>query len=299
MKKLTTIEFIEKAKNIHGDKYDYSKVHYVNNQTKVCITCPVHSEFWQTPAMHLSGNGCPKCWSESYSKQRLKGKDSFIKEAKQIHGEKYDYSKVEYKGTHSKACIICPVHGEFWQTPRKHLDGNGCPMCYGNKKLTTEEFIEKAKSVHGDKYDYSMSVYKNSRTSLKIICPKHGEFMQIPHSHLSGQGCPCCNFSHLENEIKLVLDDNNIVYEMQKRFEWLGKMSLDFYIPSKNIAIECQGSQHYTPYDFFGGETKLLELKERDRIKKKLCSEHDIKLLYYGRYKDCIKNKLIILNEII
>ena len=299
MKKLTIEEFIKKAEKFHNNKYDYSKVEYVNSQTKVCIICPKHGEFWQTPAMHLSQNGCPKCGRESSSKSRIKEKDSFVSEATNIHGNKYDYSKVEYKGTHTKICIICPIHGEFWQTPRKHLEGNGCPRCYGNKRLTTEEFIKKATSIHGNKYDYSVSEYKNYRTKLKIICPKHGEFIQTPHSHLNGDGCPYCNFSHLENEIKLMLDNNNIVYEAQKKFEWLGKMSLDFYIPSKNVAIECQGSQHYIPYDFFGGKTRLFETQKRDENKKKLCFEHGIKLLYYGRYKNCIKNKLIILNEIL
>ena len=299
MKKLTTKEFITKAQKIHGDKYDYSKVEYIGTQTKVCIICPEHGEFWQTPAMHLYGNGCPKCKGDKNGNRCRKTVNDFIETAKKIHGDKYDYSKVKYVNTHTKVCIICPEHGEFWQTPNRHLAGDGCPICRPNKKLTTEEFIRKARQVHGNKYDYSKSKYINTRTRLNIICPEHGEFWQTPHNHINGKGCPICRISHLENEIKLMLDKNNIEYEYQKHFDWLGKQSLDFYIPSKNIAIECQGSQHFIPYEFFGGDKSLVETIRRDLKKKELCEKNNIELLYYGKYKNCIKNREIILNKII
>ena len=190
---MTVQEFIEKAKKVHGDKYDYSKVEYVNNKTKVCIVCPEHGEFWQTPDSHLRGRGCRQCSIKSMKdKQRLSTKD-FIEKAKEIHGDKYDYSKVEYVNSQTKVCIICPKHGEFWQTPLNHLKGKGCPDCYGNKKLTYGIFIEKAKKVHGDKYDYSKVVYKNVDKKVCIICPEHGEFWQTPYKHITRkQGCPIC-----------------------------------------------------------------------------------------------------------
>ena len=119
--------------------------------------------------------------------------EQFIEKAKQIHGNKYDYSKVEYVNNHTKVCIICPEHGEFWQTPNSHLNGNGCSSCKGLKKLTTKEFIERAKQVHGNKYDYSKTIYVNKRTKVCIICPIHGEFYQTPHNHVyQKQGCPEC-----------------------------------------------------------------------------------------------------------
>ena len=299
MKKLTTEEFIAKAKKIHIEKYDYSKVEYVNSTTKVCIICPKHGEFWQTPAMHLYGEGCPKCKGDKNGNRHRKTLGNFIEAAKKIHTGKYDYSKVEYINTNTKVCIICPEHGEFWQTPHRHLAGDGCPICRPNKKLTTEEFIKKSRLVHGNKYDYTKSEYVNSRTKVEIICPKHGEFWQTPHSHICGDGCPICRMSHLENEIKMMLDENNIAYEYQKHFKWLGKQSLDFYIPSKNIAIECQGSQHFVPYNFFGGDKNLNETIKRDLKKKNLCETNGVELLYYGKHKGCIKNKKIILNKII
>jgi hypothetical protein len=294
MKKLTTEEFIKKAINVHGNKYDYSKVNYKNSATKVCIICHEHGEFYQTPHNHLHGQNCPFCIGRNIKHT----KESFVEIAKQVHNDKYDYSKTEYINNKTKVCIICPEHGEFWQTPKHHLRGDGCPKCIGRNR-TTEEFIEKAKQVHGDKYDYSKTEYKNTRTKLKIICLKHGEFWQTPHSHLLGNGCPICRSSHLENEIKKLLDDNDIQYEYQKKFKWLGRQSLDFFIPDKNIAIECQGSQHFYPYYFFGGKKKLNYTKILDTKKNLLCKENGIKLLYYGFYKGCIKNKQIILNNIL
>ena len=300
MKKLTVENFIEKAKKIHSNKYDYSKVEYINTMTKICIICPIHGEFWQTPAMHLHGNGCPKCKAKKQGDKCRKKIDDFIQEAKNVHGNKYDYSKVNYINNSTKVCIICPIHGEFSQTPKTHINQKcGCPECSSLKKLTNEKFIEKAKNVHGNKYDYTKSQYKNTRTKLIIVCPKHGEFLQTPHSHLHGDGCPNCNFSHLENEIETMLKENNINYECQKRFKWLGKQSLDFFLPEYNIAIECQGSQHYIPYEYFGGKKALSDTKMRDEKKKKLCSEHNIQLLYYGKHKNCIKNKKIIFNKIL
>ncbi len=185
--KMTTQEFIEKAKIIHGDKYDYSKVNYVNTNTKVCIICPVHGEFMQSPNSHLRGAGCPFC-----SGNIKRSASIFIEKALKIHGDKFDYSKVNYVNTNTKVCIICPIHGEFWQTPKVHLNGVGCAKCAGLAKMTTQEFIEKARKVHGDKYDYSIVNYINSHTKVCIICPVHGKFWQSPNNHLNGAGCVKC-----------------------------------------------------------------------------------------------------------
>ena len=133
MKKLTTQEFIEKAIKIHGDKYDYSKVNYINYSTKVCIICPEHGEFLQTPDRHLHKCGCPKCFFKKESDNKSSNIEEFIEKAKKIHNDNYDYSKVNYINNHTKVCIICPNHGEFWQTPNKHLNGHGCPKCKFSK----------------------------------------------------------------------------------------------------------------------------------------------------------------------
>lgn len=199
LRKLTTEEFIEKAKIVHSDRYDYSKVEYKNSSTEVCIKCPEHGEFYQIPSGHLSGRGCPKC-GRSFKLT----KEEFINKSKGIHNNKYDYSKVDYKNNSTEVCIICSEHGEFYQRAANHLNGRGCPKCGGTNKLTIEEFIEKAREIHGDKYDYSKVKYKNSATKVCIICKEegHGEFYQLPGGHLLGYGCPKCG-----GKVKLTVED--------------------------------------------------------------------------------------------
>ena len=191
--RLTTEEFIARAREVHGNKYDYSKVEYKNNNTKVCIICPIHGEFWQIPSSHLNGQGCRKCGFLNTAKKRKASTVRFIFKAKIKHGDRYDYSKVEYVNIDTKICIVCPEHGEFWQTPYNHLKGCQCPKCMGKTTTNTAEFIKKALRLHRDRYDYSKVEYKNSQTKVCIICPEHGEFWQTPNSHLRGQGCPICN----------------------------------------------------------------------------------------------------------
>ena len=187
-----TENFIEKAIEIHGNRYDYSKVDYKSATTKVTIICPTHGKFEQTPNNHLRSQGCPDCGLESRSELRRDSIDNFIKKAKEVHGDKYDYSKVDYKTNRTKVTIICPTHGEFRQVPNSHLQSNGCPKCGGKTKLTVSDFIKKAKEVHGNKYDYSKVDYKNNSTKVTIVCSAHGKFEQAPNNHFSGKGCPKC-----------------------------------------------------------------------------------------------------------
>lgn len=125
-------------------------------------------------------------------------RDEFVTKARAAHGDKYDYSKVVYVNQSVDVIIICPEHGEFLQRPNNHYMGAGCPLCVGNHKMTTETFIKRAREIHGDKYDYSKSVYVNSKTKLIISCPEHGDFEQSPDKHLSGHGCPMCAQSKVE-----------------------------------------------------------------------------------------------------
>lgn len=288
-KKITTEEFIKRAKEIHGDKYDYSKVIYVNSTTKVIITCPLHGDFEVIPNDHIhKKTGCRKCYGNQQSNT-----EEFINKCIAKYGNKYDYSKVEYKNNKTKVCIICheknilgEEHGEFWQRPNDHLSGYLCPKCAQNYIPSTEEWIHHAKIIHGDKYDYSKVEYKSAKEKVCIICPLHGEFWQIPNNHLNGNGCPNCNSdnkSKMEENIHKMLNDYNIKHERQKTFSWLRykrNLFLDFYIPYKKIGIEVQGDQHFTPIKRFGGINYFLLQKERDEIKQKLCEEHGIKLFY-------------------
>ena len=297
-KKKTTEDFIKRAREVHGDKYDYSKVVYDGASNEVTIICPKHGEFKQKASNHLSGQNCPFC----SGKHAIKTKEEFISDAKKIHGDKYDYSKVDYRGVLEPVTIICPEHGEFKQKPREHLSGCGCKIC-GAKKLwdergrvSTEDFVHKAKEVHGDRYDYSKVVYINKRSDVEIICHKkfkngeeHGPFWQKAGSHLRGCGCPNCRNSRLETSLLKFLNENNIQFEKEKTFEWLIKkqhLFLDFFITDKNIAIECQGIEHFIPIKTkiknYDSEGKFKEVRENDQLKKRLCEEHGIKVLYFS-----------------
>lgn len=154
----TTEQFITESKKIFGDKYDYSKTEYVNNKTNVCITCPEHGDFLINPQSHLKGSeGCKKCCKDKIGRNIFKTKDDFIEESKKIHGDKYDYSNVEYFGDKVKVCIICPKHGEFWQTPSHHISGEGCPKC----KMS---FLEKTVKNILDNFNIEYKTEVGSKT---------------------------------------------------------------------------------------------------------------------------------------
>ena len=277
--KYTKETFINKAIKIHGNKYDYSKVEYKNATTKVCIICPEHGEFWQTPATHLKGSGCPKCVGKNKTTQ------SFIEHSNIVHNNKYDYSKVEYKGAFKKVCIICPEHGEFWQTPHSHLRGSGCAKCFYERaqditKQCANEFVEKAIKIHGDKYDYSKVEYKNATTKVCIICPEHGEFWQTPNKHLNGNGCFKCKESKLEEKMRLYLEAYKISYIQEKKFDGLNARRFDFFLPEYNTAIECQGLQHFKPVEFFDN-TKFSLTEYSDKEKNIWCNRNNVKILYF------------------
>ena len=130
----TTNQFVNEAQSVHGDKYDYSEVEYVNTHVPVKIKCLVCGlEFLQEPSSHLAGHGCPKC--NKKQTQRRVDQTTFIARAKEVHGDKYDYSKTEYKNMHSKVHIICPRHGDFYQRAQSHILGNGCPLCKRDKQI--------------------------------------------------------------------------------------------------------------------------------------------------------------------
>lgn len=287
---LTTEEFIEKARKVHGDKYDYSITVYKGRREKIDIICPIHGKFTQNAGKHLNGAGCEKCGYIKTGISQRDNKETFIAKAKSIHGEKYDYSKVQYTKSNEKVCLICHEktedgreHGEFYIRPNNLITGYGCPKC-GKHFLDTELFIYKAKKVHGDKYDYSKTKFVDSKTPVTITCKKHGDFQQLPHNHLSGKGCrKCATISYLEDRLELFLIKNSIKYEPQKHFPFLGKQSLDFYLPGYNIAIECQGRQHF--YGEKNAKYSFEDCSERDERKQEILKEHNIRLIYITKEK--------------
>jgi len=289
MKKLTNEEFIEKCKNIHNNKYDYSLVEYKNTRTFIKIICPTCGEFEQLAHSHTQGRGCPKCC--------LLTTEKFIERSNKIHKNIYNYDKVSIVDNKTKVIINCKKHGDFEQQPRAHLNGQGCIKCFKeSKKSTTEKFIEKSKIIHNNLYDYSLVNYISSKRYVKIICKKHGIFKQKANHHLRNSGCPICNESKGEKQIKDYLKVNNIKYKPQKTFEnckYKSKLRFDFYLIDYNTCVEYNGIQHYEPNNYFGGIKEFNINKDRFNIKEKFCKENNINLLII-KYDENITEKLSI-----
>lgn len=191
--------FLVKSLEVHGDKYDYSKVKYEGTQAFVDIVCPKHEVFKQKASMHMIGYGCPQCGVEKASESRKDNLEKFIEKAINTHGDFYDYSEVEYQNSKTKVKIICADHGAFLQAPNRHIQGQGCRKCSterNSKKYckTTEHFVANAKSRHGERYDYSQVVYSTLLHPVVIRCREHKKFFeQTPASHLNNrEGCPIC-----------------------------------------------------------------------------------------------------------
>lgn len=297
--KLTNEIFIEKANEIHNNKYDYSLVKYSGSKATISIICPIHGEFEQTPNNHLNGKGCHQCGKISrVSKQRMTN-TIFIEKANEIHNSKYDYSLVDYVTNKTKIKVICLEHGIFNIKPNCHLTGGGCPKCVGRGK-TTEEYIYQCNNVHRGKYDYTKTIYLGVFNKTKIICPIHGEFEQTPNNHLSGAGCPICKESKGELEIRNFLTKNKIKFINQYRFtDCRDKKPLpfDFYLPDYNLCIEFQGEQHYRPINYFGGLNKFNIQVKRDKIKYEYCQNKQINLIVI-KYDDNVIDKLNEVNYV-
>ena len=192
-------ELVERARKIHGTKYTYDKDTYTKVSEPLRIICPEHGEFWQSFHCHINKKqGCPVCGIKKRSESKSYGFKDFLKKARKIHGNKYEYNESDYHGYNQKMRIVCPIHGEFTTKPTWHINGKqGCPECgleivRNTKRWTKEDFINKSNKIHNNKYDYTKVEYFNNRTKVCIICPKHGEFWQIPESHVKGFGCSKC-----------------------------------------------------------------------------------------------------------
>ena len=240
-----------------------------------------------TMASHVdSHQGCPKCYLESKKGNYKKSIKEIVDEARKIHGNKYEY--LSYNGMKGKMDIICPIHGKFSQVAYDHLKGLGCEKCKFKKMTsTTNEFNSKVEEKFPNKFDLSKVDYVNNHTPITVGCKTHGYFTILPSHLLMGFGCKKCNESRLENEVMGALENNSIDYEFQcncRIFKFLGKQSLDFYLPKYSIAIECQGDQHYAPSSIFGGKVGYEKQLERDAKKLSRCEENGVKLLYFAHY---------------
>jgi hypothetical protein len=306
-----TEQFVEKAKKIHGETYDYSGVQYVVSAKKVEIRCGSHGAFLQTPNSHLNGSGCPKCGDNRIREKMLSSTDEFIAKARMIHGDRYGYSMVRYTSAMGKVEIQCSVHGFFRQTPNKHLDGSGCYRCGRDKSGearigSTEEFLMSAREVHGDRYDYSLVEYKTAREKVRVICKTHGEFLVSPDNHLGKSvGCWRCSESHGETAVARWLDCHNLKYEKEKTF--IGcvnpstghRLRFDFYLPDVNMCIEFDGAQHFHEVKYKKFEGSFRELRMRDGLKDSFCDSNHIPLVripytHLGKIDMILSERLLV-----
>ena len=314
-KKLTKDEFINSAQQIHKDengnpKYTYDNVDYVNNKTDVLITCPIHGDFPQSPSNHLAGRGCKKC-----PKQNTQ---SFIKNSELKYGKgRYDYSKVKYRGVFNDVEIIChnkfkngEEHGPFIKSPNEFLNkGRGCKYCgyeIASKKNSDDKdsFIKKAQSmkVHQNpdgspRYTYDNVDYISSHEKVFITCPIHspihGDFPQSPANHLAGNGCPWCNESKGEKQIKNILTKNKINYIPFKKYDDCisvkskngqnkncVKLSFDFYLPDNNTLIEFDGQYHFSGKQYENQDYVGHVLNDRE--KNEYTKSNGLKLIRIG-----------------
>jgi hypothetical protein len=284
--------FIEKSREVHRDRFDYKNSKYRNIDTKVEIRCVKHNmTFYQSPYNHMNGReGCLECINESKRKRLSRTLDQFIYEAKSVHGDRYDYSKVDYKGGGTPVCLVCSTHGEFYMSPSNHIHSKqNCYKCSlvirGTKRRkSNSQFIADAITVHRDLYDYGKTVYQHAGKKITVTCRKHGDFECSPKDHLySKSGCPKCNASKGEFQIRNILKHNSIEFIEQYRFkDCRDKLPLpfDFYLPEMNSCIEYDGEGHYKPF-YRGGvcENKFETGKLHDDIKTLYCEKTGIRLI--------------------
>ena len=295
---MTKNEFIKKAKSIHGNKYNYEYIpDNINLKEKIILEC-IHGKFEKLSSCHLyKKSGCSKC---HHDKINPKSND-FFKNCKIKHSSLYIYDEKSFISMKKPIVFYCKIHGINNQMAYNHLNGQGCNKCAKNKRnLTTEDFIKKSIEIHKDKYNYSNSIYINTKTKIEIICPYHGSYFTIANNHLhkNKYGCPMCDKSKGEIEVENILNKHKISYKPQFTFpdlKYKKRLRFDFGI-SKNNELKCliefNGKQHYKFNAFFHKTAEKFEAsKIRDQLKIDYCFKNNIPL-HIIRYDDEVKYKL-------
>ena len=261
--KSTNEEFIKKARKVHGDKYDYSKVNYVKSKTKVCIICPIHGEFWQTPNNHLQGQDCPQCGEIKRKISLSDTKDIFISKAKQVHGDRYDYSKVEYKNNRTKVCIICPTHGEFLQKPNSHLNGQGCRKCSTDNNKTLKfgvGFCDVTDYIRNTENEYSYRVWNN------MLNRCYNDDIHVTHP--TYKDCIVCSLWHQFSNFKGWFDSHYIDgWYLDKDILFKGNK---LYSPDTCCFVPCEINNIVLKRQNYRGNYPIGVYKENGRFKSKL-----------------------------
>ena len=290
LNKHTTKEFVIKARLVHGDIYNYDNSEYYSTDKKIKITCPIHGEFEQTPASHLRGSKCPQCAkiisADKISESKLKTLDIFIEDAKKVHGDTYSYDNSKYNGSDKKIKITCPIHGEFEQTPSIHLRGSGCNKCGIIKVTNSLDYLnERCFNVHGDKYKYDFSNYKNNVSKIDIFCEKHGWFKQRFNNHCDlKQQCPSCKTYRSKGEIEIYDFINSLSVNVINNVKNIIDEEIDIFLPELNIGIEYDGEYWHSNHN---KEDKC----EYNKMIK--CDEKDIFLIIFREQEWKTKEEII------
>tara|TARA_Y100000034_G_C6818797_1_gene368565 strand:- start:35 stop:1021 length:987 start_codon:yes stop_codon:yes gene_type:complete len=309
-RKLTTADFIKRANRVHGNLYDYSETQYNENDIRVKIICQIHGEFLLTPHRHLAGNGCPACSIEKAAEDYLDRRvQDFVSRAREVHGDKYDYGNISYKGMGQRVELSCPEHGEFILFARHHIE-NGQHCLIGQKeerRLEAEkDFINNVQNIHGDTYNYDKVHYIDSRRKIRIVCKKHGIFDQSPNVHLQGKGCPSCKRKS-ETEVFSLLKEifgSNWLIKRNKtlwnaKANGKGRRICDFWLERDNnkIMVEYDGQHHFWPVCYGGMDMNIairnFEIQQKkDKKDKEFCDKNGIVLHRIAYYED--KEKSVI-----
>lgn len=289
MKRLTTKEFISKAKQIYGDRFDYSETEYINAKTKLKIICKLHGEHLLLPHHHLNGTaggGCPQCGKSSINDNKRLTQEQFIERVKDIKDLSFD--KTIYIDKRRVVTVTCKIHGDYQTSAETLLKGNGCKKC-ASIKLQKDRlsdinyFIHRAYLIHKNNYDYSKVDYRGSFNKVLIKCNKCGDlFYQTPSVHLRGSGCSICNSSKGERKIKDLLEFLKISFITQKTFKDLvfeRRLKFDFYLPDYNACIEFDGEQHFKPIEYWEGKEGFEKSQIKDALKVVYCQVNNISLL--------------------
>lgn len=258
MKKKTKEEVIERFRAIHGDQYDYSFVEYSGMNTPVDVYCPKHRiHFFPRPANHINNaTGCPECYLEKSSEEKRTTVGDYIKKARLIHGDKYDYSKVkQFKNSQEKIDIICPIHGIFAQPAYSHLDGKGCNECghiatanelRGKERIfdisiNAKKFVEKMK-INDIKYEFiDIEKYTHSTNQMDFRCKKHGIFQMSPVNILRGCRCPGCNAEGKSKQEDMIYKQFKDQYIIRNTKKIISPFEIDLFFPENKVGVEVNG----------------------------------------------------------
>lgn len=291
----TIYNFLYKAKLIHGDKFIYDKVEYINSSTKVILQCKNGHEFLQLPSSHLQKQGCPKCVGKN------KTTEEFIEQANKIHNYKFIYDKTIYISINQEINIKCKIHNYYFlQFPNLHLKNKGgCPKCNFRSKMTTESFIKKSKLIHGDKFIYYKVEYINSNTKVILQCKNGHEFLQTPNKHIQGRGCSKCSNNISKPEIEWLNQiEQNHGLKIIRQYKIPGtRYKADGFIPETHTILEMDGDFYHGNPDIFDPNEYNSKCKKTygELYQKTLKKREKIKSLGYNLvsiwYSDYIKSK--------